>query len=238
MTTLAESQGIDLPQLSDALVRLVNLVFGPGAVASFLIAVIAAGTCYQWGRGTYRATRRTGRTVLAAARFSIRHVRQVPVPRRILASCASLAVLCLQAAWLYTTHVFACVLAANFSDDAGGGFDEIVRWEGWSPYYTLTCAALALLAYVLALRSDGGAVPLLGLLAALVPVLCAAPVVLIAVFATVVAALVQLFGSGHSWSDAGYFWLVGLVLLAYAATGYAALTATRRTAAAWRRPGP
>ncbi|MGW4684808.1 hypothetical protein ACWEPM_07770 [Streptomyces sp. NPDC004244] len=250
VTALAETPGAlpDAPQLWEVVRDLVGTWLGAGSLTGAVVTtLITAWMWYVGGREGYRAARRAGRGIVAAGRSSVRHVGSLPVDRRVFAALTTLTVLIVQAVWLAACHFFASVLVANLRNAFGGAdvgdLPEIVRWGAGNGTYTVVCALLTLAAYALALGGGKEYTLLVGFLPAVLPVLCAALMLVVAVLATLVTGLFALFGGAGDWGTAGFFWAAGVSLLLYAALGFAALGAAGVAVDAWRaeaeaEPGP
>ncbi|MFD8411623.1 hypothetical protein ACFV2Q_07630 [Streptomyces sp. NPDC059650] len=248
VTALAETPGAlpDAPQLWEVVRDLAGSWLGAGSLTGAVVTtLITAWMWYVGGREGYRAARTAGRGIVAAGRFGIRHVGSLPVNRRVFAALTTLTVLIVQAVWLAACHFFASVLVANLRDVFGGAnvgdVPEIVRWGAANGTYTVACVLLMLAAYALALVGGKDYTLLLGLLPAVLPALCAALMLLIAVLGTLVTGLLALFGGAVGWGTAGFFWVAGISLLLYVVLGFAALGAAALAVDAWRAgasPGP
>ncbi|MFD8705037.1 hypothetical protein ACFV1W_20855 [Kitasatospora sp. NPDC059648] len=242
MTTLADNDSLlpSAPQFWDVVSDVLTSWFGVGSVAATITAtLIAVRMWYLAGREGYRAARAGGRTVVAAARFSARHLGRIPGHQKLYASLTTLAVLVLQALWLAGTYFFVSVLVANVRSMFGGApvgdLRDLLRWGGVNGYYTVGCLLLLVAAYALTITGNREMTPALGVLPAVLPALSAVLLLLFAVLATLIYGLLAVFGSDDiSWADVGFFWCAVVILTFYALSGFAAMGATVLTAAAWR----
>lgn len=187
------------------------------------------------GAGTFAAAARRVRTTLSA----------MPLVSLVLNIARTLAILSIQALWLIASWPLSSLLTRLWNAYIWEAWEMPVgvAWESITGYYTVGCAILLVVAWIISsierANWDDWGEGVAGFLA-LGPFLLGIPVFFIMIVGTpiliILSMIIELFGSGDStWDGLGEIWLAGISIGAFCGITYLAVALSRACVEWWRQ---
>jgi hypothetical protein len=241
------------PQFDDAVGSLlsstVKWILGPGAVSATIVGIILLVVAVKSWLDLIKDTHKAAVGVAKLGKLVTTRLRAIPAVVIALNACLTVAVLSLQATWLYVTWRLGPLLTAWWNFPVWGSWELPIDqpWSSLTGYYTVLCGVTLLIGWVSITKFENHvdriiALRTMSVAAALIPAILSIPVVLVLILALAVGILDFLlnllpgFDTGSNfWAKFGPIYLGFLGFLGYIVGIFAAIMSTSVVAWAWQR---